>query len=61
MPYDKACGEGVMPAGVELLRELGVSLAQAQPRPFAGIRFVDGALGVTDAMRLVSAVLSSAG
>lgn len=36
---DKACGEGLMPAGVALLRELGV---QVRGRPFAGVRFIHG-------------------
>jgi flavin-dependent dehydrogenase len=34
---DKACGEGIMPRGVALLRELGVEL---HGRPFEGIRFL---------------------
>jgi flavin-dependent dehydrogenase len=34
---DKACGEGVMPRGAALLRELGVEL---RGRPFEGIRFL---------------------
>ena len=35
-PIDKACGEGIMPRGVALLRELGVELPG---RPFEGVRF----------------------
>ena len=34
---DKACGEGIMPRGVALLREIGVDL---RGRPFAGVRFL---------------------
>src|SRR5215468_1573441 len=34
---DKACGEGIMPRGVALLRELGVDLPG---RPFEGVRFL---------------------
>lgn len=34
---DKACGEGIMPGGVEALRRMGVSPAG---RPFMGIRYV---------------------
>jgi flavin-dependent dehydrogenase len=34
---DKACGEGIMPRGVALLRELGV---EVRGRPFEGIRFL---------------------
>jgi 2-polyprenyl-6-methoxyphenol hydroxylase-like FAD-dependent oxidoreductase len=40
-PLDKACGEGVMPPGVALLREMGVQVARSAP--FQGIRYVDGA------------------
>lgn len=36
---DKACGEGIMPAGVAVLRELGV---RVPGRPFEGIRYVCG-------------------
>jgi flavin-dependent dehydrogenase len=38
-PIDKACGEGLMPDAVALLREIGV-----EPRglPFRGIRYFDG-------------------
>lgn len=36
---DKACGEGLMPPAVHLLRELGVT---PPGHPFAGIRYVDG-------------------
>ncbi|HKO03469.1 MAG TPA: NAD(P)/FAD-dependent oxidoreductase [Candidatus Acidoferrales bacterium] len=39
---DKACGEGVMPEGVEALRELGVEVPAGEARPFCGIRFLDG-------------------
>lgn len=35
---DKACGEGIMPGGVEALERMGVSPAG---RPFMGIRYVD--------------------
>jgi len=34
---DKACGEGIMPGGVALLRELGVDV---RGRPFEGVRFL---------------------
>jgi flavin-dependent dehydrogenase len=40
-PLDKACGEGIMPAGVALLEWLGVTPAVSAP--FTGIRYVDGA------------------
>jgi flavin-dependent dehydrogenase len=34
---DKACGEGIMPRGVALLRDLGI---EPRGRPFEGIRFL---------------------
>ena len=40
-PIDKACGEGVLPAGVEVLRRLGVRLSDDDAIPFRGIRFLD--------------------
>src|SRR5437870_382397 len=41
LPIDKACGEGVLPTGVELLGRLGVldRLEPEQTFPFRGIRF----------------------
>jgi flavin-dependent dehydrogenase len=41
-PLDKACGEGVMPAGVDLLGALGVDVPHDGCAPFRGIRFVHG-------------------
>jgi flavin-dependent dehydrogenase len=41
-PLDKACGEGLMPKGVAMLRRLGVDLPPGSGRAFAGIRYVDG-------------------
>jgi flavin-dependent dehydrogenase len=43
-PIDKACGEGVMPDGVAMLRQLGVEPAPAGMTPFRGIRYIDGDL-----------------
>jgi flavin-dependent dehydrogenase len=40
-PIDKACGEGLMPEAVRLLRELGVSLDEGDGAPLAGISFHD--------------------
>ena len=37
---DKACGEGLMPAAVDLLRGLGVQPAESHP--FVGVRYVAG-------------------
>ena len=41
-PIDKACGEGLMPAGVRALHALGVSLENVKCQPFQGIRYVHG-------------------
>lgn len=41
-PVDKACGEGLMPDGVEALTRLGVSPDALPGAPFVGIRYVDG-------------------
>lgn len=45
-PIDKACGEGVLPAGVEVLRRLGVRLSDDDALPFRGIRFLDAGASV---------------
>jgi menaquinone-9 beta-reductase len=39
-PIDKSCGEGLMPEGVETLRELGVTIPEGEGYPFRGICFV---------------------
>ncbi|MEW9531109.1 NAD(P)/FAD-dependent oxidoreductase [Microbispora sp. NPDC049125] len=39
-PVDKACGEGLMPTGTAVLREMGVAIPDG--RPFRGIRYLDG-------------------
>jgi flavin-dependent dehydrogenase len=39
-PIDKACGEGLMPDGVEALATMGVRLRADEAAPFAGIRFI---------------------
>ena len=41
-PIDKACGEGLMPDGVEALRALGITLPEGEAQPFRGIRFISG-------------------
>lgn len=43
-PIDKACGEGVMPDGVAALARMGIDPASLGGAPFAGIRYVDGAV-----------------
>ena len=47
-PVDKACGEGLMPHAVELLRGLGVD---APGKPFHGITYLDGHRRVTGLFR----------
>lgn len=39
-PIDKACGEGLLPDGVEALERLGISIPDSATRPFRGIRFL---------------------
>jgi flavin-dependent dehydrogenase len=39
-PLDKACGEGVMPAGVAALGNLGIDPANVPHRSFQGVRYV---------------------
>jgi len=41
-PIDKACGEGLMPDGLDCLRRFGVELGADRFHPFRGIRYVDG-------------------
>jgi flavin-dependent dehydrogenase len=40
-PIDKACGEGLMPEAVRLLRTLGMTLDERDGAPLAGISFHD--------------------
>jgi flavin-dependent dehydrogenase len=40
-PIDKACGEGIMPDGIQAARSLGIELERASGHRFRGIRFVD--------------------
>jgi len=47
-PIDKACGEGLMPAGVRALAALGVRIPE-RSLPFRGIRYVsDGVVAEAD-------------
>ena len=39
-PIDVACGEGVMPEGVEALDRMGVRFGPSEALPFRGIRFL---------------------
>lgn len=41
-PIDKACGEGVLPAGIDALRRLGVPLSTREGFPFRGVCFFGG-------------------
>jgi flavin-dependent dehydrogenase len=41
-PIDKPCGEGLLPDGLEALRELGIAVPASACQPFRGIRFVSG-------------------
>lgn len=50
-PVDKACGEGLMPDGVDALRELGVTIGPETGFPFRGIRFLDGGLSAAGTFR----------
>jgi len=45
-PLDKACGEGIAPAGVRALAALGVRTERLRAAPFQGVRFVEGALAI---------------
>ena len=45
-PVDKACGEGIMPDGAAILREMGVVLPPGKAYPLHGIRYVQGELEV---------------
>ncbi len=40
-PIDKACGEGLMPDGVEALASFGVEVGGIDSHAFGGIRYVD--------------------
>jgi flavin-dependent dehydrogenase len=43
-PIDKACGEGLMPDGLGVLRRLGVQLGPEEGQPFRGIRYLESEL-----------------
>jgi flavin-dependent dehydrogenase len=45
-PIDKSCGEGIAPAGIEVLRQLGIELPADDALPFRGIRFLDGGASI---------------
>ena len=43
-PIDKACGEGLLPDGLEALERLGIRIPLSLAHPFRGIRFLDRTL-----------------
>jgi flavin-dependent dehydrogenase len=46
-PVDVACGEGVMPAGLQRLLRLGVELSEGEASLFSGVCYRDGNLTAT--------------
>ncbi len=40
-PIDRPCGEGVMPDGIEHLKQSGVDLDSMASHPFRGVRYID--------------------
>lgn len=46
-PFDKACGEGLMPDGLDRLHAMGIDLRDAPSRPLVGIRYLDAETGRT--------------
>ncbi len=46
-PLDRACGEGLMPPGVMLLRRLGIDLAEDEAPALNGLHFFDGRLSAS--------------
>jgi flavin-dependent dehydrogenase len=45
-PIDKACGEGVLPEGIEVLRRMGVRFSSDDGFSFRGIRFLGDGVSV---------------
>jgi flavin-dependent dehydrogenase len=45
-PIDKACGEGLMPDTIGVLKQLGISVSALDGFAFRGMRFIDGNLSV---------------
>ncbi len=69
LPHDKACGEGVMPAGLAVLARLGVldRIAPGDSGPIRGVRYVqedgsvlEGALPGTGGLGIRRTALSAA-
>jgi flavin-dependent dehydrogenase len=55
-PVDKACGEGLMPDGVEALSQLGITIPPHESVAFRGIRFLDGAGAAEGRFRAVHGI-----
>ena len=49
LPHDKPCGEGLMPAGVDVLEQMSISLNGF--RELDGIRYVDAGRVAEPALR----------
>ena len=45
-PVDRACGEGLMPDGLERLEELGIDTRRIESMPFFGVRYFEAGLMV---------------
>ena len=45
-PIEKACGEGLLPGAVRVLKELGIEFSAADGFRFRGIQFFSGEMGV---------------
>ena len=50
-PIDKACGEGLLPGTLAVLRELGISIQGRDGESFQSIRFIDGNISATGISR----------
>ena len=46
-PRDKTCGQGIMPSGMENLRELGIHFNENEHYAFNGISYQDGEFNLT--------------
>ena len=51
LPFDKACGEGLMPASVASLRRLGVEVPEADSMPIHGLRFLNNNVTIDASFR----------
>jgi flavin-dependent dehydrogenase len=53
-PIDKPCGEGILPAGLAALEELGVETATLGGREIRGVRYLDVASGAVAEARFAA-------